>query len=427
MRRLRILGPRAQLNLCLGVTFVVVFCITSGLLYRSLVDDAMNQVKLESLLRMRIALATRMYTINEVRPLLEAHGLGQELAAIPAHAAIDTMKILDTEQSDYHYREVAPVPLNPRNQATGWERDAIDAFRSDAGRTEVIHVERSPSGRVMHIARGLRATSDCLECHGAAAKLPDNIRQRYGSRHIDWHAGNIEAVQIVSVPIGPAMSRAHAAWWWHVGATVFSFGTLFAVLNAIVRRGVLAPIESSNAALRQLATKDPLTGALNRRSFDEHARKLVEQEQIAPPRLALVAVDIDHFKRVNDTFGHAAGDRVLKEFVGRILNSCKRRDLLFRIGGEEFMLLLPDTDENAGATFAESLRRALESEPFESVGGLTASFGVSSWQPNDTIDAMVRRADDALYAAKAAGRNRVVAGATECAVGDGASHESSAR
>ena len=180
------------------------------------------------------------------------------------------------------------------------------------------------------------------------------------------------------------------------------------VLNRVLSRTVIAPIETSNTTWRELATKDPLTGARNRRSFEEEGRALVCACSANGGSLALVALDIDHFKRVNDSFGHDVGDAVLKEFAQRVLQASKRRDGLYRVGGEEFAMLLPHSDLQAAAAFAEVLRRSFEAVPFSGAGRLSASFGVAVLLPGDTLATLMKRADRALYEAKGAGRNQVV-------------------
>jgi GGDEF domain-containing protein len=237
----------------------------------------------------------------------------------------------------------------------------------------------------MHVLRPVRPTSDCMSCHGPATGAPADLLQRYAGNGLGWKVGDTVGAQIVSVPTAHAVAAAREAWWWHVAATLTVFGALFLVLNRMLARTVIAPIETRSSAWRELATKDALTGVLNRRSFDERAQALTAACAEAGAPLALVAVDIDHFKRINDNFGHAVGDAVLKEFA----------------------LLLPHTGMEAAASFAEVLRRSLETTPFSGVGRLSASFGVAELLPGDTLQGLMRRADEALYAAKANGRNRV--------------------
>lgn len=259
----------------------------------------------------------------------------------------------------------------------------------------------------MRIARPVRPTPDCLVCHGAPAVMPANLTQRYGPRVGAWNLTDVAGIQMVSVPMHSALAQVRIAWTWHVLATVTIFGILFLVLNRLLSRTVITPIEAHSGIWRKLATTDALTGALNRRAFDAQAASWQTVAASAGGSLALVLVDIDHFKQVNDKFGHAAGDAVLKEFTRRILQSSKRRDSLYRIGGEEFALVLPCTSLSAAGIFAETLRRSFESVSFDGVGRVTASFGVAELIPGEQLAELMARADHALYAAKRSGRDRV--------------------
>jgi diguanylate cyclase (GGDEF)-like protein len=124
--------------------------------------------------------------------------------------------------------------------------------------------------------------------------------------------------------------------------------------------------------------------------------------------LCALCIDADHFKAVNDTHGHDAGDRVLVDIAARLQQAVRRYDMVARVGGEEFTVLLIGIGAEEGACLAERIRGAIADSP---CGGIpvTASVGVAAWRPGDTPDALLKRADEALYAAKGAGRNRVVA------------------
>lgn len=164
--------------------------------------------------------------------------------------------------------------------------------------------------------------------------------------------------------------------------------------------------------LIQLATIDPLTGLMNRRAFDQALEREFERAQRYGRLVSLVLLDLDHFKRVNDTWGHPVGDRVLAQ-VAAAIRSCQRHvDLAVRLGGEEFALLLPETNAEGAAIAGERLRHAignLKMAVGEEPVPLTASVGVVTWSPLfATAAEMVEAADRTLYRAKAAGRNRTL-------------------
>ncbi|MYL22398.1 diguanylate cyclase [Halomonas alkaliantarctica] len=162
------------------------------------------------------------------------------------------------------------------------------------------------------------------------------------------------------------------------------------------------------AALSQQANTDHLTGIYNRQYFDGELQKSLERYRRYGSEIAVVLFDIDHFKAVNDTFGHDAGDRVLVELTELVSATLRTPDILARWGGEEFVILLPDTSLTEACALAERIRRCVEAEPFAGVGALTISLGVSTINDDDDAICLFKRLDNALYQAKTEGRNRVM-------------------
>lgn len=170
-----------------------------------------------------------------------------------------------------------------------------------------------------------------------------------------------------------------------------------------------AELERANRALEDLARKDGLTGLLNRRTGDERLAEEMAHHRRGPGGLGVVLLDVDHFKRINDTFGHGVGDEVLREIAQRLSQGCRGTDIVVRHGGEEFMVLLPHTPVEGARTLAEKLREVIAAQPFGVAGTVTASLGVASPAEHfANVSAALKAADEALYAAKAAGRNTVV-------------------
>ena len=159
--------------------------------------------------------------------------------------------------------------------------------------------------------------------------------------------------------------------------------------------------------LVQQAITDPLTGAFNRRHMEARLEEALEAARRRAGPVSLLMIDVDHFKRVNDTHGHKAGDTVLRGLVALVRRRARAVDLLFRMGGEEFVILLPDTSEDAAAGVADALRGAIAETPLLEGQVVTASIGVAGLRPGDTVESWLKAVDAALYAAKDAGRNRV--------------------
>jgi two-component system, cell cycle response regulator len=164
----------------------------------------------------------------------------------------------------------------------------------------------------------------------------------------------------------------------------------------------------------EMAITDALTGLFNRRYMESHLGTLIEQASARGKSLATLVIDIDYFKAINDTHGHDAGDDVLRDFALRIKRSIRGIDLACRYGGEEFVIVMPETDMAVAAMVAERLRRRIAAEPFAIAQGaravpVTISIGIAELRGNDdTAAALLKRADQALYRAKRDGRNRVV-------------------
>jgi diguanylate cyclase (GGDEF)-like protein len=168
-----------------------------------------------------------------------------------------------------------------------------------------------------------------------------------------------------------------------------------------------------NDKLLEISRTDGLTGLANRRHIEERRNEMWEHAARLNEPIAVVMCDIDKFKSVNDTYGHQAGDAVLKQFAEVLKQEAREIDRVGRYGGEEFIILLPGTVLDAAVTFAERVRQAIEERTFTFDGGSlkrTVSLGVAAWpHPRVTdCDELLKSADDALYVAKQSGRNRVV-------------------
>jgi two-component system, cell cycle response regulator len=167
----------------------------------------------------------------------------------------------------------------------------------------------------------------------------------------------------------------------------------------------------------EMAVTDGLTGLHNRRYLDSHLKTLFDRAMNRRRPLSLMITDIDRFKSINDTYGHDAGDDILREFAARLRKNVRGIDLACRYGGEEFVVVMPDTDSALANIVAERVRAQIADKPFEVSTlsepiSVTISIGVAGIRhAGDTVEALMKRADKALYEAKNSGRNRVVADA----------------
>jgi diguanylate cyclase (GGDEF)-like protein len=175
----------------------------------------------------------------------------------------------------------------------------------------------------------------------------------------------------------------------------------------------ITELEYEKRDLIDLATVDPLTRAFNRRKLSEILSDETTRARRYATPLSVVLFDIDHFKRVNDSYGHDAGDAVLTEMARLVMGLLRENDRLARWGGEEFLVVAPGVGIEGAMDLAERLRAAVAGKAFPGVPGVTSSFGAAQYRPGEPVEAMVKRADAALYRAKEGGRNRVEREAAE--------------
>lgn len=169
-------------------------------------------------------------------------------------------------------------------------------------------------------------------------------------------------------------------------------------------------LHEKNKLLEKIAETDALTQLANRNRLWRSLAEALDPFDSQKPEsfTSVIMLDIDHFKEVNDTYGHNTGDMVLQEFAKILQSTCRDGDIIGRWGGEEFLIICPNTQQDDGRQLAETIRTSIENAAFPQVGKVTASFGVSLCQANDSIDTLLERTDEALYQAKANGRNQVV-------------------
>ena len=185
--------------------------------------------------------------------------------------------------------------------------------------------------------------------------------------------------------------------------------TLFDVTDTAISQ---REVQQAHADLEELSNRDPLTGVYNRRYMETELNKEFKRVRRHGGKLSVLFLDLDFFKKVNDTYGHQAGDQVLIEVTQRINEIARVTDCLARYGGEEFAIILPETDTSGGLIFANRVRELIEKTPVyyeEHAIALTASLGLSEYSDGiESHDALLDQSDKALYAAKKRGRNRVV-------------------
>jgi len=308
--------------------------------------------------------------------------------------------------------------FNPDNAADLWEAEALDLFLQ-TGQLEYVSIDNSS---FRYIA-AMQIEPNCLPCH-----------QAYG-----YELGDLRGGLSVSFPKHQVLDLAarlqHDSFVIHLIAflalslsgclSLYGFRQLILGLDtekqqreAIIQmrtselREEVAQRKASQEQLHYLAHHDELTGASNRRWFFEKLNSYIERHGSETGEFGVLMLDIDHFKRINDTYGHDTGDRVLIWFVSCVESLLRYDDLLGRVGGEEFMVLLPHSNTETALEIAERIRAGVAANPVEldlSVIPVSISVGVAVAEVSGVCTAeLVRAADKALYEAKQGGRNRVV-------------------
>jgi diguanylate cyclase (GGDEF)-like protein len=292
------------------------------------------------------------------------------------------------------------TPLRPANKADAWEASALRAF--ERGEQEVSSVVTEDGIPYVRLMRPLITEESCLFCYAHQGYRKGDIRGGIG-------------IKLPMLLFEPDMRIQLGSFWaghgimWLLGLTGLYAGYTGLRHRTKERDLKTEELQRLNAVLENLATTDSLTGICNRRKFMELLhREILETRRYGMP-LTLIFFDIDHFKLVNDTYGHESGDRVLQELSRIVTDLIRSTDIFARFAGEEFVILVHGNDVGTGGKLAEKIRYRVEQHSFPQVGSVTCSFGVAPYHPDDTMETLIRHADEAMYAAKQAGRNRVEA------------------
>jgi diguanylate cyclase (GGDEF)-like protein len=198
---------------------------------------------------------------------------------------------------------------------------------------------------------------------------------------------------------------------WEYVISIAIFVSMALLYPAIVGGRLIARQNEQYAEIKRMSEHDYLTGVYNRRTVNDVLSKEISRCKRHGHPLSVILLDIDYFKETNDQFGHSAGDKLLVAVANILRNSTRTSDVIGRWGGEEFIVVCPQTEEEGALLMAEKLRRIVQDHKFAGAGYKTVSMGVAEYQPEDDADSIVNRADKALYEAKHRGKNRIAAAA----------------
>lgn len=290
------------------------------------------------------------------------------------------------------FRLTSLKPVNPDNAPEdGWERTALEDFA--AGGTDAWTTDRSGTIPVIRYMKPMIVESACLTCHAAQG----------------YRVGDVRGAVSVTVPLTDEQRTLRENALWLVAAMLVSTLVLLSLTYVLVRR-LSGSLERAEESLVHMATTDELTGLSNRRQTFSLLATEVERSRRDDSPLAVIMLDIDHFKRINDRLGHAAGDKALAEVASRVTAALRPYDLFGRLGGEEFLIVAPGASTDDAAALADRVRAAVATGPLiEDAGVVTLSAGIAAVDPAEpnAIDRSLARADRALYRAKESGRDRI--------------------
>ncbi len=286
-----------------------------------------------------------------------------------------------------HWAEQLQERLGIATITTSSEREALNLARLELPDVFVVHRNLMEGGDGLRLVSSLRARPETRQA--AVILVVENGDVQTAAKGLE-----IGASDYIEAP--------------------FDVNELIARIRSQLRRKRYSDRLRSNVRNGlKMAVIDPLTGIYNRRYASQHMIRVMERAQETEGVFAVMMIDLDKFKAINDRFGHDAGDAVLREFSRRLQENIRGVDLVARFGGEEFFVAMPDVDQTAAADAAERIRRAVEDTPFVMPGEperveVTVSIGVAIACAADTdAEAIIKRADSALYCAKETGRNRV--------------------
>jgi len=302
------------------------------------------------------------------------------------------------DAGDFQYHITSLKPLNPGNAPDDFEIEALLSF--EGGIEETFRTVAKDGRSVFRYMAPLYVEPSCMPCHAEQGYRVGEVR---GGISVKFDVTKVEK----------EMARNRTVVFALIALTSLAMlSVIFFLVSRLARR-----LSMAYETIEKMSVTDELTKVHNRRHF--HARldeELLRARRLGSP-LSLMLLDIDHFKSVNDRFGHQSGDAVLTQFAERVKASTRKTDVTARYGGEEFAVILPQCGSADAHGVAEKLRLSVEARPFDIAGGrtlsVTVSIGVASLdmlaeQGEDAAERVVKLADEALYAAKNGGRNRTV-------------------
>lgn len=419
------LRPRhRKILLSVAIFLLLAFIGLTALIQQRTSLYAINEAKRQALNTLLVHRATHAYVMQIQRP--EIYRLQNERKLYKDYFSPKVMSFtyisrnikdkLNLERDKFglppiYFKLASKNPRNPINQADPLEADLLN--RMNQGKInefqDVAEIDGHPW---LYLAVPIeRSTPGCMKCHGDPKDAPRELVAMYGDQAGFHESPNdIRALISIRVPLQGILDEARKV------TLILSIGTLTALsgIFALVAYflGRLSTQEGiilqQNAELASLSVTDPLTGILNRLGISQRLNEQLSLAGRTQHTFSLLLLDLDHFKSVNDQYGHAMGDAILKRFTRLIKTRLRASDIFGRWGGEEFLVIVPNAHLAEAQSLAEKLRAAIEAGSFEADLRLTVSIGVTEYREGEKEGSLLERVDQALYQAKHDGRNLVI-------------------
>ncbi|DAB29284.1 MAG TPA: hypothetical protein CFH84_10315 [Sulfurimonas sp. UBA12504] len=302
---------------------------------------------------------------------------------------------------EIHYKFASNNPRNPLNQANAHELQILKEFSTNKRDKHHEHMLTNNHEYIFYAMPVTTNVESCMQCHSAPQKAPKSLVEQYGDKAGFYEkVGDIRAFVSVTMPLETEFIKMRRMFKLFASILLILLLIVFGIIFYFIKQ-----LDHKDAKLLEQANKDALTKIYNRHVFNEDLENMNNQRKSIGQYLMII--DIDYFKSVNDTFGHATGDIVLVQLSEIISKNIREHDKFYRIGGEEFAIFsLQNTLEDA-IEFAQRLRNEVKMFSFEKVGFLSVSIGITILNAHDTGSKFFERADRALYNAKNTGRDKV--------------------
>lgn len=458
---------KLKIWLLLSILLSVVLALDLGFSYQKLKEETRAETEYDAKTIYGMMMATRR--IYQAQFLASGLPVNEKtIGFLPAHSfSRISQDFANWNQSGIIFNNVSDQPRNPNNRADIFERQAIDWFRANPKAGELMRdiVTEHGVGYLLFTAP-IRIEPFCLKCHGARAAAPPSIRDRYPNAY-DYKVGDVRGVVSIRIPTEKFDERVMRLWSGQLIKSLTGYATIFIALGLILDRLVTCrlsrlqagaqniadgeydtrieqecdrtnarrqhdeiselavafnrmaeKVQSRENEIHNLAYFDPLTGLPNRRLLIDRLNQALFNSNRSQHCGALLMLDLDHFKTLNDTQGHDIGDQLLVVVAQRLTAHVRKEDTIARLGGDEFVVVLDNLSANEESaaqqaeTIAEKIREAL-SLPYTLAGMAqlhesTASIGMTLFHGLETsTDVLLKQADVALYQAKDSGRDKL--------------------